>query len=77
MSLLMKLLVMILFKIKKTAFSVSNNQIKANVQNGLTNSIMKKAVFPAFQFKSAKLLTKKDAQLLVWITKMYEYVPIF
>ena len=77
MSLLMKLLVVILFKIKKTAFSVSNNQIKAKNQNGLTNLIMKKAVFPVFQFKSAKLLTKKDAQLLVWITKMYEYVPTF
>ena len=65
MSLLMKLLVVILFKIKKTAFSVSNNQIKAKNQNGLTNSTTKKAVFPVFQFKSAKLLTKKDAQLLV------------
>ena len=65
MSLLMKLLVMILFKIKRIVFSVSNNLIKVKNQNGLTNSITKKVVFPVFQFKSAKLLTKKDAQLLV------------
>ena len=52
-------------KTKKSAYFVILQSLKVTIQSGLANLIMKKAVFLVSQFRSVRLLTKMDAQMLV------------